>query len=130
MIVPQVIGCGSPSPRNASAVSSKIAMATVSTVFAISSGPICGSTWRKMMPAVAGAQRARALDVDAFADALHLRPDDPRRRRPQQHGDHEDQVRQAGAPDRRDDDRERKVGDHEEVVGEPHQDACRSVPPK
>ena len=44
---PSEIRLGSPSPRNESAVSSKIATAIVSTVLAISSGATCGSTCRK-----------------------------------------------------------------------------------
>ena len=52
--LPSDVRLGSPSPRNESAVSSKIATATVSTVFAIRSGATCGSTWRttiRMCPA-------------------------------------------------------------------------------
>ena len=46
---PQEIRLGSPRPRNASAVSAKIAIATVRTVLATRSGATCGSTWRKMI---------------------------------------------------------------------------------
>src|SRR6266566_654191 len=47
IILPSEIRDGSPSPRKASAVSSKIATAIVSTVLAIRSGATCGRTWRK-----------------------------------------------------------------------------------
>jgi len=44
MIEPHDTAVGSDSPRNASAVSSKMATATVRTTFATRSGAICGST--------------------------------------------------------------------------------------
>ena len=47
--LPSEIRLGSPRPRKESAVSSKIATAIVSTVFAIRSGAICGRTCRKMI---------------------------------------------------------------------------------
>ena len=43
---PHEILLGSPRPRNAIAVSAKIAYATISTAVATSSGATCGSTWR------------------------------------------------------------------------------------
>ena len=54
-------------------VSAKIAYATSSTVFAIRSGVTCGRTCAHDEPRVAGAERARALHVDALANALRLR---------------------------------------------------------
>ena len=60
IVVPHVIDVGSASPRNASAVSSKIATAIVSTVFAINSGPIWGKTCRVMIrKSLAPSDRAR-----------------------------------------------------------------------
>ena len=60
IIFPSEIRLGSPRPRNASAVSSKIATAIVKTVFAISSGATCGRTWRTMIrPWPAPSERAR-----------------------------------------------------------------------
>ena len=47
--LPSEIRDGSPSPRNANAVSSKIATAIVNTVLAIRSGATWGSTWRATM---------------------------------------------------------------------------------
>ena len=92
---PSEVRLGSPRPRNESAVSSKIATATVSTVFAISSGATCGSTWRRHDPHVAGAERPRPLHVDALAHALHLGADHPRGARPEQDPDHDHDVEQA-----------------------------------
>jgi hypothetical protein len=46
---PHEVSVGSPRPRNAIAVSAKIAIATVSTVLATRSGITCGRTWRKTM---------------------------------------------------------------------------------
>ena len=46
---PHEVRFGSPSPRNAIAVSAKIANATISTVFATSSGAICGTTCRTIV---------------------------------------------------------------------------------
>ena len=62
-------------------------------------------------PQVPGAERPRALDVGALADALDLRADDPRRARPEQDADHDDDVEEARPPDRRDDDHQRHVRD-------------------
>ena len=73
-------------------------------------------------PGVARPSDRALAHVDPLAHALHLRSDDPRRGRPQQQRDHEDQVGEARAPDGRDDDREGQVGDHQEVVGDAHQD--------
>ena len=71
---------GTPTPRNASADSSKMAYAIVRTVVAISSGATWGRTCWNTMRRWLGAQRARPLHVDALADALHLRAHDARRR--------------------------------------------------
>ena len=49
MIVPQETRAGSPSPMKASAASKKTAVATVSTVWATSSGATWGRMWRRMM---------------------------------------------------------------------------------
>ena len=73
-------------------------------------------------PQVPGPERPRPLHVDALAHALHLRADHPRRRRPEQDPDHDHDVEEARAPDRRHDDHQRHVGNDEEVVGDPHQD--------
>ena len=48
-IVPQEILVGSPSPRNDSAASERIATATISTVLAKISGIVFGRMWVRMM---------------------------------------------------------------------------------
>ena len=103
-------------------VSAKIAIATVRTVLAIRSGSTCGSTCLPIRRRLPGAERARALDVGTLADALRLRADEPRRARPVDDPDDEDDVRQAAAEERGDDDHQRDVRDHEHVVGDPHED--------
>src|ERR1700756_5351126 len=60
MIEPHDTALGSDNPRNASAVSSKIATATVRTTFATSRGAICGSTWfARILVLLAPSERAR-----------------------------------------------------------------------
>ena len=63
------------------------------------------------------------LHVDPFAHALHLGPDHPRGRRPEQDPNHDHDVEEAGAPDRRHDDHQRHVWNDEEVVRDAHQEA-------
>ena len=79
-------------------VSAKIASAIISTVLAISSGVTCGSTCLNIEPAVAGTERAGALHVDALADALHLRADQPGGARPVDDPDDDDDVRSGCRP--------------------------------
>ena len=49
-------------------VSAKIAVAIIRTVFATSSGPTCGNTWRQDAPDVARAEHLGAPYVDALTD--------------------------------------------------------------
>ena len=129
IIFPSEMRLGSPSPRNASAVSSKIATAIVSTVLAISSGATCGSTWRitiLVWPAPSARARftytrSRTLFTCARITRAVLGPE--------QDPDHDDDVEEARPPDRGDDDHQRDIGDDEEVVGDPHQDVS-VLPPK
>ena len=72
-------------------------------------------------PLVAGAQRTGARDVGSLADALRLGADEPGRARPVDEPDDEDDVGQAAAEERGDDDHQRDVGDHEDVVGDAHE---------
>ena len=102
-------------------VSAKIAIATVRTVLAMRSGITWGSTClriRRMLPAPSA--RARC-DVGPLAHALRLGADEPRRARPVDDPDDEDDVGQAAAEERGDDDHQGDVGDHEHVVGDAHE---------
>src|SRR6187399_1699655 len=74
---------------------------------------------------VAGAERPRSLDVDALANALRLRADESRRERPVDDPDDHDDVPRAAAEQSRDDDDQGDVGNHEEVVREPHEGGVR-----
>ena len=84
--------------------------------------------WQDMahdQPGVAGAERASALHVDALPDALRLRAQQPRGERPVDDPDDDDDVPGAATEERCDDDHQRNVRNHQEVVGHAHECGVR-----
>ena len=127
-IVPHEMCVGSPSPRNDSEASARIATATISTVLAKISGATLGKMWRDDVE-VGGAQRPRALDERALLQGQHLRAHDPPGACPAREPDHHHEHEQRRVEQPREDDHQRELRDHEEPVLE-RVEQLVVVPPK
>ena len=71
--------------------------------------------------AVARADGPRPRDVLALLDGQRLRAHQPRRVRPAEDGDHEDDFGQTAPPDGDDHQRQRQVGDDEQEIDDAHE---------
>ena len=124
-IEPHETRVGSPSPRKLSVVSERIAIATVSVVFAKTIGITFGQHVPGHLVPAAGAEHPRPLEVGPLLDRQRLAPDQQRGGRPAGHADDEGDVEQRAAQHDGQDERQRQERDHQEPLGEPEQQPRR-----
>ena len=104
-------GAWTPSPRNDSDASSRIALAMPKVATTVSGPTRFGSMWRVMIGAVLDAQDAHRGNELGVPQRQQLAAHDPRHDRPAEEADHRDHGEQARPHDRHEDDHQQQRRD-------------------